>query len=69
MDIGTIDMKKTLHYVLQESQNDVTKDPLLLVLTGGPGCSAINGMVLENGPFIFKPKNDTFTLNPNAWNK
>ncbi|CAM8906989.1 unnamed protein product [Rhodiola kirilowii] len=42
-----------LFYYFIESQGDPTKDPLLLWLTGGPGCSAFNGLIYELGPMQF----------------
>ena len=36
---------KKLHYVLMESQNDPTTDPVLFWFNGGPGCSSMLGMM------------------------
>uniref|UniRef100_A0A0R0JSZ7 Uncharacterized protein n=2 Tax=Glycine subgen. Soja TaxID=1462606 RepID=A0A0R0JSZ7_SOYBN len=37
-----------------ESENNPKEDPFMLWLTGGPGCSAFSGLVIEIGPFAFK---------------
>ncbi|KAH9395542.1 hypothetical protein TYRP_020567 [Tyrophagus putrescentiae] len=56
-----------LHYWFFESQGDVTKDPVVLWLNGGPGCSSLLGALTENGPIEL---NADGTLSPNAyaWN-
>jgi len=36
-------------YYFIESENNPKDDPLMLWLTGGPGCSALSGLVLEIG--------------------
>ncbi|BAT87277.1 hypothetical protein LR48_Vigan09g226000 [Vigna angularis] len=41
-------------YYFMESENNPKEDPLMLWLTGGPGCSALSGLVLEIGPLGFK---------------
>jgi carboxypeptidase C (cathepsin A) len=71
-----IDSRK-LHYVFVESQNNPKTDPVVLWLNGGPACSSLTGFIKENGPYIFKEKNEPFTKlenkepqpNPYSWNK
>ncbi|XP_058752725.1 serine carboxypeptidase-like 7 isoform X3 [Vicia villosa] len=41
-------------YYFIESENNPKEDPLMLWLTGGPGCSALSGLVFEIGPIGFK---------------
>jgi len=36
-------------YYFTESENNPKDDPLMLWLTGGPGCSALSGLMLEIG--------------------
>ncbi|GAB2247114.1 hypothetical protein Droror1_Dr00006996 [Drosera rotundifolia] len=42
-----------LFYYFVESQGNPREDPLFLWLTGGPGCSSINGLIYEVGPLEF----------------
>jgi serine carboxypeptidase-like clade 1 len=42
-----------LFYYFIQSERDPAEDPVLLWLTGGPGCSALSGLVYEVGPFYF----------------
>lgn len=57
-----------LFYWFFESRSDPSKDPLVIWLTGGPGCSSELALFLENGPFIINGT-ATPTLNPYGWNK
>lgn len=41
-----------LFYWLIESRNDPALDPLVVWLTGGPGCSSMLALLGENGPFL-----------------
>lgn len=59
---------KKLHYWFVESQNNPAKDPLLLWLNGGPGCSSLDGFLSELGPFWVKSDGATLTVNPYSWN-
>uniref|UniRef100_A0A0A9FGJ0 Scpl5 n=1 Tax=Arundo donax TaxID=35708 RepID=A0A0A9FGJ0_ARUDO len=42
-----------IFYYFVQSENEPAKDPLLLWLQGGPGCSGLSGLVYEIGPFLF----------------
>ncbi|KAH9509420.1 hypothetical protein Btru_045851 [Bulinus truncatus] len=42
---------KQLHYWFVESSDNPEKDPLVLWMNGGPGCSSLEGFFSEHGPF------------------
>jgi len=56
------------HYWFVESQSNPAKDPLVLWLNGGPGCSSLLGLLTELGPFRMG-ENNTVVENLYAWNK
>ena len=41
-----------LHYWFVESQNDPSTDPVVMWMNGGPGCSSLDGLTYENGPWV-----------------
>ena len=50
------------------AQNELPITDLPLVwLNGGPGCSSLEGLTEENGPFYFPGNASTPTSNPNSW--
>ncbi|POO03708.1 Serine carboxypeptidase-like [Trema orientale] len=63
-----------LFYYFVKSERNPEKDPLLLWLTGGPGCSGWSALVYEIGPLNYKiePYNGslpTLVLNQYSWTK
>lgn len=42
---------KKLYYYFVESEREPSKDPVVLWLNGGPGCSSFDAFVYENGNF------------------
>ncbi|KAF5203786.1 Serine carboxypeptidase-like, partial [Thalictrum thalictroides] len=63
-----------LFYYFVKSENNPTKDPLILWITGGPGCSSLTALLFEFGPLHLKIAEyngtlPTLKLNPNSWTK
>ncbi|GMR33248.1 hypothetical protein PMAYCL1PPCAC_03443 [Pristionchus mayeri] len=61
--------EKKLFYWYTETQGDATQDPVLLWLNGGPGCSSLQGLLLELGPFRVSDWGEAVTTNPLSWNR
>jgi hypothetical protein len=51
--LGETDDDMQVFYYFIKSENDPKKDPLMLWLTGGPGCSSFSGLVYQIGNFHF----------------
>ena len=58
-----------LFYTFTPSQSDPKKDPIILWLNGGPGCSSMAGFLEIIGPVKFIPYQKKPVLNEYAWNK
>lgn len=63
-----INDKKALHYVLVSSQSNPETDPVLLWFNGGPGCSSLEGFIMEHGPYVFDDGETEIKKNPYPWN-
>ncbi|KAL5484456.1 hypothetical protein EMCRGX_G020964 [Ephydatia muelleri] len=57
-----------LFYWFFESRTNPQTDPLVLWLTGGPGCSSELALLYENGPFLIN-NTDTPVFNGYGWNQ
>jgi cathepsin A (carboxypeptidase C) len=57
-----------LHYWFVESQNNPARDPLIFWFNGGPGCSSLDGLLNEMGPYEVNPDGKTMRSNSDAWN-
>ncbi len=68
---GYIDLNDThdshYFYWFFESRSNASTDPLVLWLTGGPGCSSMLALFGENGPFLMNGTDKPVT-NPYSWN-
>jgi cathepsin A (carboxypeptidase C) len=51
-----------------ESRNDPANDPVVLWMTGGPGCSSEVALFGENGPCHVTADGSSTTKNPYSWN-
>lgn len=51
------------------SQSNATSDPVVLWLNGGPGCSSLQGTVIELGPYRVHGFGETVYLNQYSWNR
>lgn len=63
-----------LFYYFVESERNATKDPLLVWITGGPGCSSFRSFMFQIGPLKFDFLDTTkeipdLQLNPYSWTK
>ncbi|CAA2989226.1 serine carboxypeptidase-like 7 [Olea europaea subsp. europaea] len=63
-----------LFYYFIQSESNPDMDPLLLWLSGGPGCSALVAIFYDFGPCAFDVENfdgslPSFILNPYSWTK
>ncbi|XP_076919354.1 serine carboxypeptidase-like 11 [Bidens hawaiensis] len=63
-----------LFYYFIRSESDPDHDPLMLWVTGGPGCSSISGLLYEIGPIQFAADRyngglPTLILRPDSWTK
>ncbi|KAH6834393.1 serine carboxypeptidase-like 20 [Perilla frutescens var. hirtella] len=64
---------KKLFYYFVVSERSPARDPVVLWLNGGPGCSSFDGFVYEHGPFNFEASKKgglpLLHLNPYSWSK
>ncbi|KAK9756278.1 hypothetical protein RND81_01G086400 [Saponaria officinalis] len=64
---------RKLFYYFVESERSPAKDPVVLWLNGGPGCSSFDGYVYEHGPFNFEKSTTEglpkMHINPYSWSK
>merc|ERR1711990_1412240 len=54
--------------MFESRQETAATDPLVMWLTGGPGCASEVALFYENGPYKFMDDGSLDT-NPNSWNE
>lgn len=54
VSVGDNDEIELFYYFIESERNPV-RDPLLLWLTGGPGCSGFSGLIYEIGMLSLSP--------------
>lgn len=59
---------KNYFYWYFESRHEPATDPVILWMTGGPGCSSAVAQFHENGPCKINADHATTSLNPYSWN-
>jgi cathepsin A (carboxypeptidase C) len=60
--------QRKLFFWFFESRNEPAEDPVVLWMTGGPGCSGMLAALVENGPCFLTSDGVTTVNNPNSWN-
>lgn len=63
-----LDTRGSLFFWLFNSRGNANTDPLVVWLTGGPGCASEIALFVENGPFKVNSDNRTLKINPYSWN-
>ncbi len=58
---------KHLYFWYFPSENTAAKDEITIWLNGGPGCSSLEGLLQENGPFLWQYGTFMPTKNPWTW--
>ncbi|KAF3482053.1 carboxypeptidase cpdS [Arthroderma uncinatum] len=62
------DESRKLYFWYFPSENPAAEDEITIWLNGGPGCSSLEGLLQENGPFSWQYGTLYPVANPWAWN-
>jgi len=66
--LSSADDKASFFYWFFESRSKhPEKDPLVLWINGGPGCSSMTGLLFELGPCSIANEGKNTTRNPYSW--
>jgi carboxypeptidase D len=57
-----------IFYWLFESAESPGSDPIVIWLNGGPGCSSMDGLFIELGPYTMN-RDSTISKNEHSWHK
>ncbi|KAI0836636.1 alpha/beta-hydrolase [Hypoxylon sp. FL0890] len=63
------DTNELFFWFFPSSAPNSTEKEILLWLNGGPGCSSLEGLIQENGPFLWQYGTFRPVPNPWAWNR
>ncbi|WCJ18016.1 serine carboxypeptidase-like 1 [Euphorbia peplus] len=71
--VGEKEEVQLFHYFF-ESERNPEKDPLLIWISSGPGCSVLTAVLYQTGPIMFDYANSregkpTLIINPYSWTK
>ncbi|MCJ1400830.1 hypothetical protein MMC11_004038 [Xylographa trunciseda] len=58
---------RELYFWFFPSENALASDEILIWLNGGPGCSSLEGLLQENGPFLWQYGTFAPYANPYTW--
>lgn len=64
-----VSANKALYYVYTPSEGNPSKDPLVVMVSPGPGCSSLHSWLYSKGEFTFTRNTTNFRHNPHSWNK
>lgn len=68
-DESFLPLSRLFYYFFQSRKGKGNADPLVLWLTGGPGCSSSLAVFFENGPYKINRDNATLSWNPYGWDQ
>lgn len=68
MPISSAKNASELYFWFFPSENAQASDEIVIWLNGGPGCSSLEGLLQENGPFLWQYGTYKPIKNGWAWN-